>query len=151
MHLMRSVPTSATTTRQEYDVYRLNTPHANPEAHERMTKFYRKVVDEDFSLCENVQKNLSRGVFERGPLHPFHEEGVFAFQQMLLRVLRDHVQEEGVAGHEIWPARPSNQTYGESGEATENSSRATDGKSSGASICDVLLACNGDKKRELQW
>lgn len=150
MHMMRSIPTSATTTRQEYDVYKLHTPHATPEAHERMTRFYRKVVDEDFALCEHVQKNLARGIFEGGgPLHPFHEEGVFAFQKMLLGVLRDHVDREKVAGREIWPARPS-----------ENKGRSqTDGalngngesESHGASICEVLLACNGDKDQNLQW
>ncbi|KAK5056217.1 hypothetical protein LTR84_012770 [Exophiala bonariae] len=146
MHMMRSIPTSPTTTRQEYDVYKLNTPNATPEAHERMTKFYRKVVDEDFALCENVQKNLNRGIFGRGPLHPFHEEGVFAFQKMLLPVLADHVQKEKLAGHEIWPARPSNQTYAENGAAG-----TINGENGTSSICEVLIACNGDKNKDLQW
>lgn len=151
MHMMRSVPTSATTTRQEYDVYRLNTPNATPEAHERMTKFYRKVVDEDFALCENVQKNLNRGVFGRGPLHPFHEEGVFAFQQMLLRVLNDHVQKERVAGHEIWPARPSTQTDTEASGAEDGTDGTTKNTNGTSSICEVLLACNGEMNKNLQW
>ena len=151
MHLMRSVPLSATATRQEYDVYRLHTPHATPEAHARMAAFYRKVVDEDFALCENVQRNLSRGVFERGPLHPFHEEGVFAFQTMLLRVLREHVLKESGAGHEIWPARPKNQTFGAEGGPVSGAPAAVDGESNDASICEILLACNGDKRRDLQW
>ncbi|KEF59059.1 uncharacterized protein A1O9_03902 [Exophiala aquamarina CBS 119918] len=151
MHLMRSIPLSATSTRQEYDVYRLNTPHATPEAHARMTSFYRKVVDEDFALCENVQKNLARGIFERGPLHPFHEEGVFAFQTMLLRVLRDHVRSEDVAGREIWPARPGNQAFGANAEAKKGVASNANGETNGASACEVLLACNGANNRDLQW
>ena len=107
MHLMRSVPISATETRQEYDVYRLNTPNASTEAHQRMVNFYQRVVDEDFTLCENLQRNLSRGVWDRGPLHPFYEEGVTAFQTGVLGILKEHAEQEKARGCRITPAKRS--------------------------------------------
>ena len=70
-----------------------------------MTKFYRKVVDEDSALCEKVQKNMQRGIFEKGPLHPFHEEGVWAFQGMVLKILKEHVAKEEEDGREIWAVK----------------------------------------------
>ena len=147
MHLMRSIPTSATTTRQEYDVYRLNTPQATPEAHERMTNFYRKVVDEDFELCEKVQKNLERGIFEMGVLHPFHEEGVLAFQSMVLKALREHVQAEEGAGMEIWAAKPKSQNLGKNGTSKETD----DKENKGPNVCEIMLGCQTSKLRGVDW
>jgi Ring hydroxylating alpha subunit (catalytic domain) len=107
MHLMRTVPTGPTTTRQEYDVYKLNTPNATPEAHQRMVEFYQKVTQEDIDLCNEVQKNMQRRVFSSGPLHPFHEEGVVAFQGMVKRIVTEHLEREKKAGKEIWPVERS--------------------------------------------
>ncbi|KAJ9609477.1 hypothetical protein H2200_005804 [Cladophialophora chaetospira] len=149
MHLMRSVPTSATTTRQEYDVYRLKTPHATPEAHQRMTAFYRNVVDEDLGLCEGVQKNLERGVFEKGALHPFHEEGVMAFQQMVVEALREQVQLEESTGREVWAAKPERQSFGKK-KGVANGEGAT-GADDGKSVCEIILGCDKIKLRGLEW
>lgn len=63
MHLMRSTPTSPTTTRQEYDVYKLHTAAATPALHDSMTQFYKQVTSEDIELCNQVQKNLQRGIY----------------------------------------------------------------------------------------
>lgn len=104
MHLMRTVPTGPITTRQEYDVYKLNTPNANPEAHQRMIDFYQKVTQEDIDLCVQVQQNMQRRVFASGPLHPFYEEGVAAFQKTLKRTLSEHLDHENELGKQIWPA-----------------------------------------------
>ncbi|KAI1610474.1 Rieske domain-containing protein [Exophiala viscosa] len=147
MHLMRSIPTSATTTRQEYDVYRLNTPHATPEAHERMTNFYRKVVDEDFELCEKVQKNLERGIFEMGLLHPFHEEGVHAFQGMVLKALREQIQAEEKAGTELWAAKPKNLSSAKNGRPEE----AVDEQKGGRNVCETMLGCQTLRLRSVDW
>lgn len=156
MHLMRSVPTSATTTRQEYDVYKLhNTPgSATPESYDRMVKFYRKVVDEDFELCEQVQKNLARGVFASGLLHPFHEEGVHAFQGMVVSALNQHLEAEDVVGREIWAARPTYARQGTdgSGDLAEN---ARDGARRGGvndqHPCVALLDCYKAKLKDVDW
>ena len=132
MHLMRTIPTGPTTTRQEYDVYKLNTPHATPEAHQRMLEFYQKVIQEDLDLCTAAQRNLNRGVYVSGPLHPFHEEGVVAFQQVVTEKLAQHLQQEKVAGREIWPA----QHQSEESEGTK-------------SACIEVLACGTSNK--LDW
>ena len=68
-----------------------------------MLDFYRKVIQEDLDLCNLAQQNLSRGVYVSGPLHPFHEEGVLAFQGMVTDKLVQHLEEERIAGKEIWP------------------------------------------------
>ncbi len=128
-------------------MYRLNTPHASPRAHERMTNFYRKVVDEDFELCEKVQKNLERGVFETGPLHPFHEEGVHAFQGMVLRALREQAQAEEHAGEEIWAAKPKNQSFAKTG-IPQNT---VDEQSQGRNVCEIMLGCRKSRLRGVEW
>lgn len=113
-----------------------------------MIKFYRKVVDEDFALCEKVQRNLERGVFVMGPLHPFHEEGAQAFQSMVLKVLREQVEKEREAGREIWAARPAAQGIGKSellGDVVTN------GDSDGRSLCEQMLGCDKTKLRGLEW
>lgn len=110
MHLMRSCPTGPTKTRQEYDIYKLKTPHATPEAHQRMLEFYQKVIQEDLDLCNAAQKNLSREIYSSGPLHPFYEEGVISFQKMVMERLRVHLDEEKAAGEQIWPAKPQSET-----------------------------------------
>jgi len=120
MHLMRTIPTGPTTVRQEYDVYKLHTPHATPEAHDRMLKFYRQVTEEDIELCNAVQRNVQRGVYTAGPLHPFHEEGVHAFQQMVKDALTRHLEEEQHFGREIWPARPEHPQADEFGAGCAN-------------------------------
>ncbi|KAH9215440.1 Rieske [2Fe-2S] iron-sulfur domain-containing protein, partial [Leptodontidium sp. 2 PMI_412] len=104
MHLMRSMPTSPTTTRQEYDVYKLHTLAATPDLHASMTKFYKQVTAEDVELCNLAQQNLQRGIYTSGLLHPFHEEGVMAFQDTVRRVLNEHVECEEQAGRKISPA-----------------------------------------------
>ncbi|KAK5274039.1 hypothetical protein LTR99_000705 [Exophiala xenobiotica] len=155
MHLMRSVPTSATTTRQEYDVYKLNTPHANPQAHERMTTFYRKVVDEDFDLCEMVQKNLERGIFETGSLHPFHEEGVHAFQNMVLSALREHVQAEENAGEELCATKPKpenqSSSFGKTGMSKNIGPVDEQAQAQGRNVCEIMLGCQKLRLRGVDW
>ncbi|KIW81235.1 hypothetical protein Z517_04260 [Fonsecaea pedrosoi CBS 271.37] len=154
MHLMRSLPTSPTTTRQEYDVYKLKMPHATPEAHERMINFYKKVVDEDFGLCEKVQRNLERGIFQTGPLHPFHEEGVLAFQSMVLNVLKEQIKLEEAAGGEIWAARPPAQGLGTKAVYADRGSADTDsrgGEPDAQNICARMLDCDQTRLRGLEW
>lgn len=70
MHLMRACPTSATTTRMEYDVYKLHTPAATAELHATMAQFYKQVTSEDVELCNQVQRNLQRGIYTSGLCKP---------------------------------------------------------------------------------
>jgi hypothetical protein len=134
MYLMRTVPTGPTTTRQEYDVYKLKTPRATPENHAGMIEFYQKVENEDIFLCNSVQKNLGRGVFMGGPLHSFREEGVLAFQRMVKSILLDHVELEKEKGANIWPAEAVRDEYSMADEES-----------------DRILSCMGARAAELEW
>jgi phenylpropionate dioxygenase-like ring-hydroxylating dioxygenase large terminal subunit len=145
MHLMRSIPLGPGKTRQEYDVYKLNTPTATDEKHEMMVKFYQKVVEEDFALCEGVQRNLESGAFERGPLHPFHEEGVKAFQGFVVDALREQVEREKERGGEIWDAVPR-QGWGGVGE----DERREDVEDI-LRYCGGKAKCDGTSMEDLEW
>jgi Ring hydroxylating alpha subunit (catalytic domain) len=134
MYLMRTVPTGPTTSRQEYDVYKLHTPRATPENHAGMVEFYQKVENEDIFLCNSVQTNLQRGVFLAGPLHSFREEGVLAFHRMVKSILLDHVEQEKEAGGKIWPAEAHRDEY-----------------SAADKDCDHILSCTAAKAPELEW
>jgi choline monooxygenase len=40
-----------------------------------------ELLDEDRTICEQVQANLERGIYDSGVLSPRHENGLAAFQQ----------------------------------------------------------------------
>ena len=105
MYLMRCIPTGPKTSRQEFDVFKLHTQKGTPEDYQAMIEFYKRVESEDVALCNATQRNMERGVYVAGPLHPFREEGVIAFQEMVQRLLQEHLVLEAANGSEIWPAR----------------------------------------------
>ena len=69
---MRVVPTSATTTSMQYEVYRSR--KASQEEFEEMDKFFKQVENEDKNLCTAAQVNLNSGSYVVGELHPFNEK-----------------------------------------------------------------------------
>ena len=97
-----------------------------------MIAFYQKVTQEDIDLCNAAQQNLQRGVYVSGPLHPFHEEGVLAFQNMVKKVLAKHVEDEQKAGKKIWPAERIQDEFGQADET-----------------CTKILACSN--RDDLMW
>jgi phenylpropionate dioxygenase-like ring-hydroxylating dioxygenase large terminal subunit len=147
MHLMRSCPISTDKTRQEYDVYKLNTATATPQAHRRMLDFYQKVVEEDFELCEGVQRNIARGIYERGPLHPFHEEGVGAFQKLMMRDLLEHSEMEAHSEREINRAKPSHVSEGQITPGSDNEVP----KQQMFALCEWLQGCDKSRAAGIQW
>ena len=114
-----------------------------------MTAFYRNVVDEDFALCEGVQQNLERGVFERGPLHPFYEEGAVAFQKMVVKVLREQVALEEELGKEVWAARPGRQSFGKKTAALHGNGPHEGDE--GKSLCETMLGCDKTRLKSVNW
>lgn len=88
-------------------MYRLNTSQGTDESFEETLQFYKRLMQEDIDLCVGVQKNMERRVFDSGPLHPFREEGVIAFQDMVRQAMRTQVDREAKAGKELWPASAS--------------------------------------------
>lgn len=86
-----------------YEVYRHKyAPEAEFQA---IAQMYRRVMSEDKALCEASQRNLNRGVFTNGEMHPRLEQGPLFFQAMCRDLVKEHRQREVEAGEEIWPAQ----------------------------------------------
>ena len=102
-YMMRCVPTSATTSSMEYEVYR----HVDATDAEftYIDQFFKQVLHEDKALCNAAQKNLNAGIFVNGQLHPDLESAPIFFQSTVKRLLTSHRAEENEIGHDIWPAR----------------------------------------------
>ncbi|PCD43236.1 hypothetical protein AU210_002337 [Fusarium oxysporum f. sp. radicis-cucumerinum] len=101
-YLMRVVPTSATTTSMQYEVYRHK--DATDEEFQEIDQFFKQVESEDKDLCNAAQKNLNAGVYVTGDLNSFNEKGVLYFQRLLKDAVVQHRKEEQKDGKEIWPA-----------------------------------------------
>lgn len=69
---MRVVPTSATTTSMQYEVFRHK--DATDKDFNEMDSFFKQVENEDKELCNGAQQNLNAGVYVTGNLHPFNEK-----------------------------------------------------------------------------
>ncbi|KAL4963418.1 aromatic ring-hydroxylating oxygenase subunit alpha [Aspergillus stella-maris] len=101
-YLMRVVPTSATTTSMQYEVFRHK--DASDETFKELDDFFKQVEGEDKELCNGAQRNLNAGVYVNGNLQPVNEKGVLYFQSLVKRNLFDHRQREEQAAGEIWPS-----------------------------------------------
>lgn len=106
LYLMRCVPSGPRSTRQEYDVFKLHTQQADEQNRLTLLEFYKRVESEDIELCNGTQKNLERGIYQVGPLHPYREEGVIAFHEMYKEHMLDHVRLEQESNGKIEPATP---------------------------------------------
>jgi hypothetical protein len=84
-----------------------------------MVDFYQQVTAEDVDVCDLVQRNVARGVYVRGPLHPFHEEGVKAFQAMVKDALLKHAEVERKIGREVCSAERGEDAFGGGDEECE--------------------------------
>src|ERR1700754_1562505 len=131
--MMRCVPTSATTSSMEYEVYR--NVDATDEEFNFIDQFFKRVLDEDKHLCNAAQKNLNAGVFVNGQMHPDLERAPLFFQSVVRRLLVDHRSEETIQGRDIWPARRTLQ-----GKTTEEQDAFCAG-----------LTCNTSTSAEFQW
>jgi phenylpropionate dioxygenase-like ring-hydroxylating dioxygenase large terminal subunit len=52
-------------------------------AAERAMATTRAVVEEDFPICEAVQRSLESGLYQGGPLSPRHEAGIVMFHSLV--------------------------------------------------------------------
>ncbi|KAF7623920.1 Rieske 2Fe-2S family protein [Aspergillus flavus] len=101
-YIMRVVPTSATTTSMQYEVFRHR--DASDKAFKELDDFFKQVENEDKNLCNGAQKNLNAGVYVNGELQPFNEKGVLYFQKLVKQSLVSHRAEEEAKGEEICPS-----------------------------------------------
>ena len=100
--LQRFLPVSAHQTRMHYQIFR--NKNAKQELFDKVNILYKQVMIEDKGLAAGVQKNMDRGMFVNGQLHP-RVEGATLHQQARAReAVTEHAAREQAAGRELWPA-----------------------------------------------
>ena len=85
-----------------YEVYR--NKNSSEEDFQLINEMYKRIMSEDKYLCTEAQKNIGRGVFVNGLLHPRMEKGPLYFQSVVRDLLYEHFDREKDAGKQIWPA-----------------------------------------------
>lgn len=132
--IQKFLPSGPRSSKMAYEVYRNRN---SSEADFRLiSDMYARVMGEDKVLCNNAQKNLDRGVFINGQLHPKYEKAPLFFQSTARQVITEHYEREKAEGREIWPAKrvlPGNAQVSEQDEM----------------LC-ADLAC-GTRKEVLSW
>lgn len=86
-----------------YEIYRNR--NSSDTDFKLISDMYARVMSEDKVLCNNAQKNLDRGVFVNGQLHPKYEKAPLFFQSSVRDVITEHYEREKAEGREIWPAQ----------------------------------------------
>ncbi|KAE9378403.1 ISP domain-containing protein [Stipitochalara longipes BDJ] len=101
-YYMRIIPKSAGRTVLEYDIF---ARRGEDQAKIReFIRFLKEVEIEDYDLCTLTQKNLKNGVYGTGQLHPDQENGVLYYQNLTKEFVIRHLEDEKVAGRQIFPA-----------------------------------------------
>lgn len=86
--IQKFLPSSPHSSKMAYEVYRNR--KSSEEDFGRISDMYARVMQEDKVLCNNAQKNLERGVFINGQLHPKYEKAPLFFQQTVREVIIEH-------------------------------------------------------------
>ena len=134
--IQKFMPSSPTTSKMSYEIYR-NKFSSDAEFH-LITDMYERVMREDKVLCDAAQKNLDRGVFVNGQLHPKYEKAPLFFQQTVRQVVTEHYEREKREGREVWPAK---QTMRENAMTSE----------SDEAVCRGIECKDGGRKEVLAW
>lgn len=116
--VQKFLPSGPTKSQMAYEIYR-NRNSAESDF-KLINDMYARVMSEDKVLCANAQKNIERGVFINGALHPKYEKAPLFFQNTVRQVLVEHNEREKKEGQAIWPAKqslPSNAQVSENDEA----------------------------------
>ncbi len=87
MNTSRINPLGAGRTELVYNFYFADTSEAARPAQEDTIARNIAVVEEDFGICIETQKNYASGGYAPGPLSPRHERGVAWFQERVKAVL----------------------------------------------------------------
>jgi choline monooxygenase len=83
MNTSRINPIDETRTELIYNFYFADASEAARPAQEDTIRRNLAVVEEDFSVCVDTQKNYASGLYTPGPLSPRHEQGVAYFQNQI--------------------------------------------------------------------
>ena len=101
--IQRFVPSGPTTSSMQYQVFR--NKNSSEESFQLLNQIYKRIMSEDKELCKQAQKNLDRGIFINGEMHPRMEKGPLYFQNECRETVTEHFKREQAARKEIWPAR----------------------------------------------
>lgn len=100
--LQRFLPQSASKTKMHYQIFRNK---ASPqELFDLINDLYKQVMSEDKQLAVNVQKNMERGLFVNGQMHPRVENAALHHQDKVRQAVKAHLEKEKAAGKQLWPA-----------------------------------------------
>lgn len=100
--LQRFLPHSAHKTTMHYQIFRnKNSPK---EKFDLINDLYKQVMSEDKALAAGVHKNLVRGVFVNGQLHPRLESAELHLQAKTRESIKAHLEKEKAAKCQLWPA-----------------------------------------------
>ncbi|KAH6980623.1 Rieske domain-containing protein [Ilyonectria sp. MPI-CAGE-AT-0026] len=102
-YLLRVMPTSSTTCKMVYEVYRLKS--ASDESFEEIDAFFKQVEREDKGLCDAAQRNLNTDTYVAGPLHPQKEKGVMHVKKLVKEAIEKHLAAERAQGVKINPSK----------------------------------------------
>lgn len=103
MMVQKFHPSGPSKSRMGYEVYRNR--NSAEEDFRVISDMYARVMSEDKVLCTNAQKNIDRGVFVNGELHPKYEKAPLFFQNTVRQVVKEHNERERKEGQAIWPAK----------------------------------------------
>lgn len=101
--IQKFLPSGPRSSRMAYEIYRNR--NSSDTDFKLISDMYARVMSEDKVLCNNAQKNLDRGVFVNGQLHPKYEKAPLFFQSTVRKVITEHHEREKSEGKEIWPAK----------------------------------------------
>lgn len=82
-NICRILPVAPRHLRLTFDFYFDPEAGLSDEAKERAASTTCTVVEEDFPMCETVQRNLEAGIYVWGPLSPKHEQGIAYFHRLV--------------------------------------------------------------------
>ena len=108
----------------EYEVYRHK--EATDADFQHIDSVFKRILNEDKWLCNEAQRNLGRGVFVNGEMHPKMEQGPLYLQGRIRDYLFKHRKQEEEAEREIWPARQVLPATAEITNADEDFCRSLD-------------------------
>ncbi|KAF2023453.1 ISP domain-containing protein [Setomelanomma holmii] len=134
--IQKFLPLSPTRSTMSYEIYR-NIHSTDSEFH-LIADMYERVMRVDKILCDAAQRNLDRGVFVNGQLHPKYEKAPLFFQNTVRWVVTEHWEREKREGREVWPAK---RRMVENVEVCEVDER----------ICEGLECMGGERKEGLAW
>jgi hypothetical protein len=101
--IQKFLPQGPKNSTMSYEIYRNRT--SSESDFRLISDMYERVMREDKVLCTNAQRNLERGVFVNGQLHPKYEKAPLFFQETCREVITEHYQREVAESREIAPAK----------------------------------------------